>query len=75
MIYNNLTEFINGCDISRKEEEVEIIVSYYDGKDFPEYKGEPVRLLGFITDSSLSDYKIYEEGWCYYKKLVDKLKK
>lgn len=53
-------------DIKRTGEIAEVIWAYYD--DDP---AKPVRLMGFIADSSLSDFEIYELALAYYNNLVD----
>jgi len=75
MIYSNLTEFINECSITRTKDRAEIVVDYYSDKDYPEDIGKPVRLIGFSTCSIYSDFEIFEQGYSYYKELVNKLGK
>ena len=57
------------CEIRRTGDAAEIIIDYYHGD--PE---KPVRLLGFVTQSSKSDFEIFEEGYLYYRELLYYLK-
>lgn len=50
------------CEIRRTGEVAEIIID--------EWKGKPVRLMGFVTDAGLSDFEIYEQGQMYLKRLI-----
>lgn len=58
MVGNNLTlsDFLN-MEIIRTGNEATIIFDYY--------KGHPISLIGFMTDSSLFN-EIAEEGYHYY---------
>jgi len=59
MVGNNLTlsDFLN-MEIIRTRNEATIIFDYY--------KGHPISLIGFMTNSSLSNFEIAEEGYHYY---------
>ena len=57
-----LTDFMSK-DIIRKGDSAELIFDYVDGK--------PIRLLGFKTEASNSDYTVRELGFLYFLSLLD----
>lgn len=66
MVGNNLTlsDFLN-MEIIRTENEATIIFDYY--------RGHPISLIGFMTNSSLSN-EIAEEAYHYYISLCSSIK-
>lgn len=65
---DTLSDFI-GKEVKRTGDVAEIIYNYHEGN-----KDKPVRLIGFSTDASKSDYEILEEGYHYYLELTERVK-
>lgn len=66
---NNWT-FSDFCqmDIRRTDNIAEIIVEYFEGD-----LSKPIRLIGFATDASKTDYEIAEEGWEYWLLFLEQI--
>lgn len=69
MIQDTLSDFMNK-EVKRTGHLAEIIYEYYEGD-----KNKPVRLIGFVTDASKTDFEILEEGYHYYIELCEQVKK
>lgn len=61
-------------EIVRTKGIAEIIIARFQARPDSEmckYNGRPVRLLGFTTDATLTDYEILEDGFAYCQELLD----
>lgn len=69
-IDQGLSEFMQATEVRRNGEAAEIIIDYFHGDET-----KPVRLIGFKTNASKSDYEILEEGFYYYNRLKEEITK
>lgn len=60
-IDKTLSEYIQSVNIIRKDNIAEVVVDYF--------KSKPIRLIGFETTSTKTDFEIYEESYNYYNEL------
>lgn len=66
--YTDLSDFINRTYVGRTDtNEAVILTGCIDNI--------PITLIGFKTDPDKSDYEIFEEGYDYYLKLCEEIKK
>jgi len=63
-IDKGLSEFISSTFVQRTGKIAEIIVDFFEGDPL-----KPIRLIGFQTDASYSDFEILEDGYYYYNEL------
>ena len=66
MEQDTLSDFL-GKEVKRTGDIAEIVYDHYEGD-----KDKPVRLIGFVTDASKTDFEILEEGYHYYLNLCEK---
>ena len=65
----NFYDFLQ-LEVIRDEGIAEIVFDYIDGD-----KTKPVKLTGFKTDPTLSNFHILEDGYEYYCELLQEIKK
>lgn len=61
----NLSDFMS-MEVIRTKDVAEIIFDHNEG-------GMPIRLLGFETEASKSDYEVREEAYGYWKLLIEEI--
>lgn len=69
-IDKGLSEFIQSTWIRRTKDIAEIIVDFHEGNS-----EKPIRLIGFSTESSKTDFEIFELGFHYYNDLKFEIQK
>lgn len=69
MNYSSLSDFISRTEIAIDQTgKACIVIDYYQGDE-----NKPVRLAYFNTAPELSDFEIWEEGWSYFNRLIEKI--
>ena len=70
----SLSDFMS-FEVYRHDDIAEIIMDYCDDEDYPEFKGFPIRLLGFQCSDKFSDFEVLEKGHEYYLDLMEEVRK